>query len=236
MSITSLLQMGASVNLPETASIVTDQLLIHIDAADPASYSGSGSTWSDISGNSNDATLVGSPTYTTVDAGGEFYFDGATQYGDFGINQSFSEATFCMWIKRDGAQAASAGLMFSRSSRTHGFNFKGTNNTLGHHWDNGAWPYDSGLLVPDNEWAMIALAVQSTKADFYLYESTGSSTATNTATYVTVTIDELRLAYDDYSSTRSFKGYIGEAFLYDKALTSTEMTANFDATKSRYGL
>lgn len=235
MSITRLLQMGASVNLPEPSSIVTDQLLIHIDAADPASYSGSGSTWSDISGNSNDATLVGTPTYTTTDVGGEFYFNGSTQYGNFGINQSFSEATFCLWIKRDGAQNV-AGLLYSRSGIAHGFSFKGTNNTLGHTWNNGAWPYDSGLLVPDNEWAMVAVAIQSTKADFYLYESTGLSTATNTATYTSVTINELRLGWDDYSSTRKFKGYIGEAFLYDKALTSTEMTANFDATKSRYGL
>ena len=37
----------------EVSSIVTDGLILHLDAGDSNSYSGSGNTWNDISGNSN---------------------------------------------------------------------------------------------------------------------------------------------------------------------------------------
>jgi hypothetical protein len=45
---------------------VTDGLVLALDAANPKSYSGYGTTWSDLSGNSNTGTLVNSPIYNTI--------------------------------------------------------------------------------------------------------------------------------------------------------------------------
>ena len=58
--------------------IVTDGLVVCLDAGDKNSYPGSGATWSDVSGNGNDFTLYNSPTHNSD---GYFTFDGVNQYG-----------------------------------------------------------------------------------------------------------------------------------------------------------
>ena len=59
--------------------VVTSGLTMWLDAGNPASYSGSGTTWTDLSGNGNDQTLINAPTYV---AGPPSYFDfdGVSQY------------------------------------------------------------------------------------------------------------------------------------------------------------
>jgi len=66
-------------SLHHNPKIVTDQLILYLDAANPKSYPGSGTTWYDLSGNGNDVTLYNSPTYST-DNYGHFSFDGTNQY------------------------------------------------------------------------------------------------------------------------------------------------------------
>jgi len=45
---------------------VTNGLVVYLDAGNPASYSGSGTTWYDLSGNGQDATFTGSPTWNAA--------------------------------------------------------------------------------------------------------------------------------------------------------------------------
>ncbi len=56
-----------------TVKDINDNLL-YLDPGNSASYSGSGTTWTDLSGNNNTATLVGSPTFTSAGAGSYFTF------------------------------------------------------------------------------------------------------------------------------------------------------------------
>ena len=55
--------------------IVTDGLVLYLDAANRYSYPGSGTTWSDISRGGNNGTLVNGPTFST-DGGGSIITDG----------------------------------------------------------------------------------------------------------------------------------------------------------------
>ena len=55
--------------------IVVDGLVLMLDAGNPKSYSGSGNTWYDLSGNNKHATLINTPTYSP----GYLSFDGSTQ-------------------------------------------------------------------------------------------------------------------------------------------------------------
>ena len=50
------------------SELVTDGLVMNLDAGDPRSYPGSGATWTDLSGNGNNGTLNG-PTYSNADGG-----------------------------------------------------------------------------------------------------------------------------------------------------------------------
>ena len=59
--------------------IVTTNLVTCLDAANPKSYSGSGSTWIDISRRGNDTSLFNTPTFSSENLG-TFTFDGANDY------------------------------------------------------------------------------------------------------------------------------------------------------------
>ena len=63
-------------------SVVAAGLIMHLDASNPASYSGSGATWSDLSGNGNTVTLQNSPTLVN----GALQFDGSTQWARTAAN------------------------------------------------------------------------------------------------------------------------------------------------------
>ena len=53
--------------------IVTTGLILNLDAGNPSSYSGSGTTWTDLTGNGYNAELIGSPTF--VSNGNKSYFN-----------------------------------------------------------------------------------------------------------------------------------------------------------------
>ena len=61
-------------------SIVTDGLVLYLDAGNTSSYSGTGDTWTDLSGSGNNITLVNGPIYSSSD-GGFIVFDGTNDYG-----------------------------------------------------------------------------------------------------------------------------------------------------------
>jgi len=61
--------------------IVTDSLVLTIDAANTKSYPGSGTTWNDLSGNSEDFTLYNSPAFSTSNSG-ILSFDGTNDYAE----------------------------------------------------------------------------------------------------------------------------------------------------------
>jgi len=86
---------------PPTPQINTTNLILHLDAGNSSSYSGSGTTWTDLSGEGNDVTLVNGPTYSSND-GGYFDFDGTNDYinANSALPDSFFQgnSTISFWI------------------------------------------------------------------------------------------------------------------------------------------
>lgn len=71
-----------------SSSIITTNLVQHLDAGDSNSYSGSGTTWYDISSNSIDVALVNGPTYSSTEGGGSISFDGVNDSGRISYSSS----------------------------------------------------------------------------------------------------------------------------------------------------
>lgn len=89
-------------------------LVLHVDAGNPASYSGSGSTWNDLSGNGTNVSLFNT-TYNSSN-GGSIVFNGTTSYADFNANVgSTNVVTVEMWV-RTNSLISPTGMYF-------GFNF-----------------------------------------------------------------------------------------------------------------
>ena len=216
--------------------IVTTNLSMFLDAGNASSYPGSGTAWTDLSGNSRNGTLTNGPTYTSAD-GGAIVFDGANDFVQCTGSITATAATFVTWMRRNGSQDDFDGIIYSRGSVATGISFFGTTNKISYTWNNAAntYTWDSGLTIPDLTWCMIAVSVTSTSATAYLCQSSGITSATNTVSHTSTTLDDIRIGQDNLAS-RFFNGRIATAMIYDRALSAGEITQNFNALRSRYGL
>ena len=85
-------------------SIVTENLVLCLDAGNPASYIGSGTSWNDISGNSNNLTVASGNSFPTFNSEGYFTYDKSktvlqTPSNDILNSTSFYKKTFSVWFK-----------------------------------------------------------------------------------------------------------------------------------------
>jgi len=214
-------------------SIVTDGLVLHLDAGDSASYPGSGTTWTDLSGNGNDATLFGTPSYTASPG----YFD-ITSDSTYARLSSYShltnDFTYSMWVRFDAF---------------------GSYDTL---IENGYWPDVGPLFRVENTTSITVFAEGPLRGTFTWSPSTNTwynvvytrSGSTNTlyvngtqsgSTFTDQTNISLSNAYtilmrSQHSTGQFTNGQLAQYAMYNKALTSSEITQNFDVFKGRYGL
>ena len=221
--------------LEELNPVVTTGLQLYLDAGNASSYPGSGTTWTDLSGNNLTGTLTNGPTYSATN-GGSIVFDGSNDYVQCTGSLTVTAATFVTWIKRNGSQGQYDGILFSRGTNTTGMNFQ-TSNQLGYHWNDAGNTYNwqSGLTIPDATWCMIAVSVTSTAATAYLCQTGGTTTATNTVNHASSLLNDIKIAQDDAGS-RFFNGNIAIAQLYNIALSAGQVSTNFEADRARFGV
>ena len=221
--------------LAHSPRIVTDGLVLALDAGNTKSYPGSGTAWTDLTGRGNNGTLTSGPTYSSAD-GGSIVFDGSNDYVQCTGSLTVTAATFVTWIKRNGNQGTYDGILFSRGTNTTGMNFF-SSNQLGYHWNdsNSTYNWNSGLTVPNLTWCMIAVSVTNTSATAYLCQTSGITSATNIVNHSSSVLNDIKLAQDD-AGGRFFNGNISIAMIYNKALTAGEIRQNFNATRARYSI
>jgi hypothetical protein len=226
---------GVKLIVESSASVVTTGLQLYLDAGNASSYPGSGTTWTDLSGNSRDGTLTNGPTYSSAD-GGSIVFDGSNDFVQCTGSLTVTAATFVTWIRRNGNQGQYDGILFSRGTNTTGMNFF-SSNQLGYHWNDSSSTYNwaSGLTIPDLTWCMIAISVTNTAATAYLCQTSGTTTATNTVGHASSVLNDIKLAVDD-AAARYFAGNIAVAQLYNIALSADQVSQNFTADRARFGV
>ena len=245
MTILKNVRLNGTVNF--TPSPVFAGLQLYLDAGNVSSYSGSGTTWTDLSGNGRTGTLTTGPTYSTTN-GGSIVFDGTDDFVQCTGSLTVTEATFVAWIRRNGTQNPYSGIIFCRELPGPGatnnvsglaIGQTGTTNQIGYTWhgQSSTYFFTSNLTIPDLTWCMIAVSVTSTAATLYLCQASGTTTVTNTTGHPSTLLTDIKLAVDDATSTtRFFKGNIAVAQLYNRALTAAEITQNYEAFRGRFGL
>jgi hypothetical protein len=213
-------------------SIVTDGLVFYVDAANDKSYPGSGNSAYDLV-NGTTLPFVAQAYYST-DNGGTFVFDGTDDYvGGVDLGITFSNATFSCWVKRNGNQSDYTGLLISRPNGS-GIGIMETGR-IWPFWNGGLWGHNSNLFVPDGQWAMVTVTFGSGTVNFYMNTTSSTpSTGTFTTYSGTTTLGDLKIGIDEHSSPRSINGNIACASIYNRALTSTEITQNYNALKNRF--
>jgi hypothetical protein len=216
------------------APIVTDGLVFAVDAGNLVSYENGSTTTYSLTG-SLSGSLINGVGYNSGN-GGNWAFDGVDDFIQCIGSFTVTAATFVTWIRRNGDQTQYDGILFSRGTNTTGMNFF-SSNQLGYHWNDTATTYNwaSGLTIPNLTWCMVAVSVTSTSATAYLCQTSGITTSTNTTSHASSVLNDIKIAQDD-AGGRFFNGNIAISQLYNRALSADEITQNFQAQRSRFGL
>jgi photosystem II stability/assembly factor-like uncharacterized protein len=127
--------------------------------------------------------------------------------------------TLTAWVKLNGTQPDYSAIFMSDGPSAAGLNFREGNNTLGYHWPNGAWWWDSNIIVPSDEWAFVAMVIKPTGITVYCNEAN----ATHTFTVPTASFPSFRLGSYRGWSDRNMDGQIDEVAIYNRALSTAEI-------------
>lgn len=221
--------------------IVTDGLVFAVDAANTKSYPGSGTTWSDLSGNGNNSTLINGPTYNSAN-GGSIVFDGVNDFarpttalnitGGAGTAQ-----TYDIWFNADSL--ASSQALFGWDSYNYVGVFATTGETfIATNGDNSIGDFTTTPTASAGTWHNVIIVFdQGTAYKLWLNGvSYGSAVTTDTSPVST----ERALIGARYATGTTidfyFNGKISNVKAYNRELTSTETLQNYNALKSRFGL
>jgi len=143
---------------------------------------------------------------------------------DLGLNTN--TLTITAWVKPEGTQPEYTGIVMNNGNGT-GLNFRGTNNTLGYHWNNSNWTWNSNLTVPAGQWSYVALVVNPTSATLYV----NGQAAKHLANLPKVNITTMDIGSYMGWSSRNFTGMIDEVCIWKRSLSQDEIRESAHLTK-----
>ena len=220
-----------------TLGIIQDGLVLYLDTENPDSYSGSGNTWYDLSGNDNDLTLYGNPSFDAEMNGGVIDLNGDfAQTNSTSVLNRTSYTKIAIFYPRSATRNIISGNGGGVSE--HALWMGGSTNRIrsGH---NNAWSsviYNAGNMV--NSWHYTAVTFSDTDG-LELYYNGTSVDSNTTATDLPNGNGLIRIgAYGGGGAGGSnyFNGYIPVVLVYDRVLNAEEIAFNYNYFADRYGL
>ena len=210
-------------------------LVLALDAGNTKSYPGSGTTWTDLSGNGNTGTLVNTPTYSGAN-GGSLSFNGSSQYVNCGnaSNLQITVGTISAWFNANNGNAGYNGIIAKQLAWSL---FVADNILVTYDWGAaGGAGRSTGITVGNSTWNYAAMTFTETigtpsnNAIVYL---NGSPVLTTTVKHLNHTI---QVQIGEANSSQFFGGNIAQASVYNRVLTAAEISQNFNALRGRYGI
>ena len=225
------------------AGIVTDGLVLNLDAGDPASYPGSGTTWTDLSATGRNGTI-----FQASFSDNSFSFDGTDDKvnlsSGFSITNNFTVELWCLPTRTHqiDTQATSGTTGTAGQNYILGVKFVelpdagfgisiGTNGVSTYEHSNSYMP---PLLVHETtitSFANIVIVYNNKQPSLYINGTFIKTGLTSPRPNVYLIGDFI--AFGDYSY---YQGKLASIRYYERAITATEVTQNFNALRSRYGL
>jgi hypothetical protein len=214
-------------------------LVLALDAANSKSYPGSGTTWTDLSGNGNNGTLVNGVGYNSGNLG-SLSFDGTNDYISFSSNPSLTnQITVETWVKLENPQGPnSSGWILGREGS--------------YRMTYGSTQVDWVCATVNNGWYTTGTAISTFSISPFtqIYQFVATYDGSNNRIYVNGTLRTTGLSISgniitngNYYLIRSDAGNIdyGQGViyshkLYNRALTAQEIQQNFNATRSRFSI
>jgi hypothetical protein len=216
-------------------NIVTNGLALYLDAANPSSYLGSGTTWNDISSNNRNISLIASPSYSN----NNIIFNGSSQYATLTDStiKTYTTITANLWMNII-AYTNTFETYFSYNAEetglTQGWGIRRSGTDVFQYWggnsNTGIKIYVDGILRGTSN------SPSSTVAG---YNITGvwrmiTLVATGLSTWNTNNRFTLATRSDTLSIFTNYR--LGLFNLYNRELSATEIVQNYNALKNRFGL
>lgn len=222
--------------------VVTDGLVLALDAANVKSYPRSGSSWFDLTQINAAANFSNGITYGTTN-NGTLIFNGTNQYGSITHNSilSFGSSGFTcdLFIKTTLTSAASRRLTQKGVGGPNDLEYLFAVNTTGNltaststTGSSQTAASTSTVQVKDNAWTHVALVKSGTSANFYKDGILGFTG--------TVDASPIQLSGPQYiggaGAAAYFSGEMASLKIYNRALSDVEVLQNFNATRGRFGI
>ncbi len=226
-------------------SIITDGLVFAVDAANPSSYPGSGTIWKDQTVNQNNGTLTNGPTFDSGN-GGSIVFDGSNDYVDCGNIDDIknaSQVSISIWTYIDDI---SFRILLGQNliSGTDQFQLYYWNANTLYIWiksgNVGTVSYvNTSSIVNINQWYNFTLVFDGTLTNndrAKLYLNGGNDIITNRGTMPTTFTNSSESFLIGRGYNGYFDGRMSNTQIYNRALSTEEVTQNYNALKGRFGL
>ena len=227
------------------STIVTDGLQMYLDAGNPASYPGSGTTWTDTIGN-KEFTLHNGPVYNNNNGGYLTFVPDAQQYADApSFDDTLANWTLEAWHYYDGTYNM-YGAGNSPCLITEVYPGGGTINfTLGNcsdsfpcvqvgHWDGANWyPNPQDTVLSSNNWYHVIGTFNGSTHKLYVNGILASSASAPSAAALSGAGIRLMRRWDYHNY---WGGRLAVVRIYNAALDAAEVTQNYNAERSRFGL
>lgn len=235
--------------------IVTDNLILNLDAGNNSSYSGSGTTWTDLTPNGNNATLTNGPTYSATNAG-NIVFDRVDDYAVLPFTTILYDCTFNFWFKATSTASYQYLLSLGNTSNsTYSLHFDMndpdlgiTGQTMWVYWNSGGTPYSvlsrSGTYgdFQDSTWRNYCFVRNNSDASVTRHYVNGverTSGVTRAGSQTTQFGNGagyyIKLA-TFHTNANFWAGGIAIVQIYTRALSAAEIYQNFNAYRSRFGV
>jgi len=149
------------------------------------------------------------------------------------LNLNANTATILMWVKPSGLQGAYASLFANRSGGYATLNYNADGATLSFQWDVFGW--DSGVLVPSDQWSLIGMVIAPTSTTVYL--GTGGELTNSTDVLDNPALSFAGTSYigcDSGNNTRVFNGLIDDVAFFNRSLSTSDIANIYNAALGQF--
>lgn len=212
-------------------NIVTSGLVLNLDAAYTPSYPKNGTTWTDLSGNGNNGTLVNGPSFSSLD-GGSIVFDGTDDYvliSDKASLNSTSGLSLSFFIKKN----TNSRMYFVDKHQTGQFGYFGyidSTNLIFFRFGLNSIQTNTDVIL-NNQWYYITINGDTTKRSIFL---NGIELITTTASNIWSSSSEPLILCNTLANEGAVNGNVNLISLYNRSLTEKEILQNYYAGLQRF--
>jgi hypothetical protein len=220
--------------------IVTDGLVLYLDAANTKSYPGTGTSWLDLSKNGNNGTLTNGPTFSSLN-GGSIVFDGSNDIisvnsvvptGDssksiFMVFKSTTTISTRQWLFYSGTETNGGRFALEIEGSKFTFNF-----------------YNSAIqptILTTDTWYYGGVTYNSITKQLLIYlngvlqsTTTFPLTIGPNVTYLNTGVNATNYIGNIFNASIPMNGNISLTQVYNRTLSDSEVLQNYNATKFRY--